>query len=128
MYKDLDAMACLQYSSFQVIVWNGLNKPAARHDSLGIMRAIKSEVTDGALKAIERFKTEIKEEAESDIHIGVSCKNPGCEKVCFLINKIQTAFIFSFLSDFFDKMKLSLSIISLLTIKRFEILSHIQLL
>ncbi|MCP9264063.1 Cysteine and histidine-rich domain-containing protein 1 [Dirofilaria immitis] len=69
-----------EYISSQVIIWNGLNKPAARHNSLEIMRAIKSEVTDGALKAIERFKSEIKEETESDVHIGVSCKNPGCEK------------------------------------------------
>lgn len=65
-----------------MIVWNGLNKPAARHDSLKIMRAIKFEITDGALKAIEKFKSEVKEETESDIHVGVSCKNPGCEKVC----------------------------------------------
>ncbi|EJW86843.1 CHORD family protein, partial [Wuchereria bancrofti] len=66
--------------SEEVIVWSGLNKPAARHDSLKIMKAIKFEVTDGALKGIERFKSEIKE-AESDIHVGVSCKNTGCEKV-----------------------------------------------
>lgn len=65
----------------EIIVWSGLNRPAARDDSSKIMRAIKFEVTEGALKSIERFKSEIKEEAESEIHVGMSCKNPGCEKV-----------------------------------------------
>lgn len=54
---------------------------------------MKLEVTDGALKAIERFKSEIKEEIEPDIRFGVSCKNAGCNKVC-LINKFQNSYVF----------------------------------
>ncbi|VDK87485.1 unnamed protein product [Litomosoides sigmodontis] len=64
----------------EVIVWSGLNKPAARQDALKIMTALKLEVTEGALKAIERFKSEVKEATEPDIRVGVSCKNPGCDK------------------------------------------------
>ncbi|VDO58728.1 unnamed protein product, partial [Onchocerca flexuosa] len=65
----------------KIIVWNGLNKPADRQSSLEIMRGIKFEVTDGALNAIEKFKSEVKEEVESVVNVGVSCKNPGCEKI-----------------------------------------------
>lgn len=55
------------------------------------MRAIKFEVTEGALKSIERFKSEIKEEGGSEIHVGISCKNPGCEKV-FLTNSLRCGY------------------------------------
>lgn len=70
-----------EISSDELIVWNGLNKPAARHDLPMMMRPIKTELTEAALKAIEKYNARKPEEIESNVHIGVSCKNPGCEKV-----------------------------------------------
>lgn len=67
-----------------MIVWSGLNKPAARNDLEKVVRPIKLEPTDAALKAIEKFKSQDKEEDDSGVHVGVSCKNAGCDKVFFM--------------------------------------------
>uniref|UniRef100_A0A183EXG7 Conotoxin n=1 Tax=Gongylonema pulchrum TaxID=637853 RepID=A0A183EXG7_9BILA len=59
-----------------------LNKPAARYDAPKTMRPLKLETTDAALKAIEKFRRQEEANERCELSIGVSCKNPGCDKVC----------------------------------------------
>ncbi|VDN08036.1 unnamed protein product [Thelazia callipaeda] len=68
------------YVQKEVIVWNGLNKPAARQNYSAVMRPLKLEPTMAALRAIEKFQSEKVQESEPSIRIGALCRNPGCEK------------------------------------------------
>lgn len=63
----------------RVIVWNGLNKPAPREETPRVMSKLRLEPTEASLKAIEAFRQQ-QSGSNDGIHVGVSCKNGGCEK------------------------------------------------
>ncbi|VDD86800.1 unnamed protein product [Enterobius vermicularis] len=63
----------------RVIVWNGLNKPAPRNEAPRSMSKLRLESTEALLKAIEAHKQQVTEES-NEVHVGVSCKNSGCDK------------------------------------------------
>ncbi|KAH7726638.1 CHORD family protein [Aphelenchoides avenae] len=67
----------------EVIVWNGLNKPAERPADhvKREMKVLPKDTTETALRAIERQK-ELRAEAgasEGDLVVGAPCKNSGCK-------------------------------------------------
>uniref|UniRef100_A0A9J2P0U7 CS domain-containing protein n=1 Tax=Ascaris lumbricoides TaxID=6252 RepID=A0A9J2P0U7_ASCLU len=64
----------------EVIVWNGLNKPAARDETPRTISRVPLEPTEAALKAIEAHNEQRLGEP-SALHIGVACANSGCDKV-----------------------------------------------
>ncbi|KHN70666.1 Cysteine and histidine-rich domain-containing protein 1 [Toxocara canis] len=72
--------ACTNAGCDKVIVWNGLNKPAARDEAPRVMSLIRLEPTEAALKAIEARK-ELDEGDTSNLHVGAACTNAGCDKV-----------------------------------------------
>uniref|UniRef100_A0A7E4VG52 CHORD domain-containing protein n=1 Tax=Panagrellus redivivus TaxID=6233 RepID=A0A7E4VG52_PANRE len=62
----------------EVIVWNGLNKPAERH-APGQMESLNIEVTNGAAAAIERQQAATAEESgDNNVVVGAVCKNNAC--------------------------------------------------
>lgn len=65
----------------EVIVWNGLTKPAPREEIQREMKSITLEPTPMLLKAIEEYNRGQNVNASSGVHIGVACKNAGCDKV-----------------------------------------------
>uniref|UniRef100_A0A0M3JQX9 Cysteine and histidine-rich domain-containing protein 1 n=1 Tax=Anisakis simplex TaxID=6269 RepID=A0A0M3JQX9_ANISI len=64
----------------EVIVWNGLNQPAARDEKPRKMATITLEATEAALKAIEAHRT-LDEGDGCNLQLGMSCNNAGCNKV-----------------------------------------------
>uniref|UniRef100_A0A0N5APL8 Cysteine and histidine-rich domain-containing protein 1 n=1 Tax=Syphacia muris TaxID=451379 RepID=A0A0N5APL8_9BILA len=63
----------------KVIVWNGLNKPAPREEVPRKMSKLKLEPTESLLNAIEKHNQQNSNNNDA-VHVGVSCKNSGCEK------------------------------------------------
>ncbi|GMR53162.1 hypothetical protein PMAYCL1PPCAC_23357, partial [Pristionchus mayeri] len=64
----------------EVIVWNGLNKPAERlDDTLREERNIKVEATEGAKASIKKYLEEHQSVLSSELQIGAPCRNNSCE-------------------------------------------------
>ncbi|CAJ0584171.1 unnamed protein product, partial [Mesorhabditis spiculigera] len=61
-----------------VIVWNGLNKPAERGGKSGEPVPIKMETTAGARAAIERFNEQVGSNSNEGLLKGAPCRNAGC--------------------------------------------------
>lgn len=66
----------------EVIVWNGLNKPAERNGTESRQTSILSvEVTQAATRAIDAFKeTTSHDSTTGTLQIGAKCKNAGCSE------------------------------------------------
>ncbi|CAJ0946610.1 unnamed protein product, partial [Mesorhabditis belari] len=65
----------------EVIVWNGLNKPAERSRQAGNVILLGIETTSGARAAIERFQAQSGASSEEGkLQIGTPCQNSGCDK------------------------------------------------
>ncbi|GMT28050.1 hypothetical protein PFISCL1PPCAC_19347, partial [Pristionchus fissidentatus] len=63
-----------------VIVWNGLNKPAERREeSAREEREIVIEATEGAKAAIQKYLDEHKSEQSDELKIGAPCRNNSCD-------------------------------------------------
>jgi hypothetical protein len=66
-----------------VIVWNGLNKPAERTNGVHSRKSqtLRKEVHEAAIRAIERQKElqETAESSEATLVIGMPCKNNTCK-------------------------------------------------
>ena len=90
-------------------MWNGLNKPAPRNEAPRSMSKLRLESTEALLKAIEAHKQQVTEES-NEVHVGVSCKNSGCDKVKSQINNLSFLlksfiWLFSFKEQFWVMCK-----------------------
>uniref|UniRef100_A0A1I7XRP7 CHORD domain-containing protein n=1 Tax=Heterorhabditis bacteriophora TaxID=37862 RepID=A0A1I7XRP7_HETBA len=67
----------------EVIVWNGLNKPADRKTKEErVEKLLKVEVTDSARGAIARYLHQSSSNhVVEELRIGTPCRNSGCDKV-----------------------------------------------
>ncbi|VDN55278.1 unnamed protein product [Dracunculus medinensis] len=65
----------------EVIVWNGLNKPAFRDDRPRIMQNLEVNISDGVVKAIEAFEHASLNSRNDVVQIGSPCRNSGCNQV-----------------------------------------------
>ncbi|CAD5208862.1 unnamed protein product [Bursaphelenchus xylophilus] len=67
----------------EVIVWNGLNKPAERPSEKGEEQRSVVELpktsTEGLKAAIQKFKQEVQNAETDELKVGTKCANNGCE-------------------------------------------------